>query len=444
MMKNLKLKFFFVGICGSSMSALSIILKKQGHFVQGSDQNFKSNVDFFQSFNIDIFDHGIANLEDFDFVVFSRAIKDDNPDILNAKKFDLPLIARERLISMLSRCYKNFIAVSGSHGKSTVSAMIAHIFKENDRPLTYAIGAKDIVHNKNFGVSFDNKTFLVEACEYKNSFLKFNPTISCVLNVDFDHPDFFSDINSVKSSFKKFACQSEKVLILNENKQILDNFDNAIFIGDEGRYYIKNHTLTDFGQTFALVKENTCLGLITLNIFGKFNALNSLFASAVCLELGFSYDEIQSALLTFKGIERRMEKIGTYKKSDVVIDYAHHPTEILSLIELLKSKYEGKKLIAVFQPHTYSRTSSLLNEFISSLKQFDHCFIYKTFEARERFDLNGSSQNLAQKGDFLHFENENTLFSLLTQFENENCVFCFIGAGDINSVAKDFLGFKLE
>lgn len=387
MFKNIN-NIFFIGIGGISMSGLAQIMLSRGCLVSGSDrENSQKTKDLKnKGANIHI-GHDKKNITNPDLVVYTSAISDDNPEYLRAKELNIPLMDRAEFLGLLMKEYSETIAVSGTHGKTSTTGMISSILLKTRFNPTVLIGGEydEIGGNIKLG---DNKYLLTEACEYKRNFLKFNPTIGVVLNIEEDHLDYYKDIEDINFAFREFGEKLPKTgtLVVNKNNaHLFENLScNILTFGyDKGSdIYFENLEYTPFPK-YTLMYNGKEISEIELSVFGNHNILNSLAAYAVCKSLNINLEMIKSGLSSFKGIKRRYEIKGRYNGALLIDDYAHHPTEISAALETTK-KHTSGKIIAAFQPHTYTRTYSLFKEFVNCFDIADEIIVLDIYAAREK------------------------------------------------------------
>lgn len=442
-------KIFLIGICGISMSGLAILLKKLGKTVSGSDINITNTGKKLKNLNIKIFKkHKKSNVKNCDLVVFSGAISSTNPEILYAKENNIEIIERSELLKLISDMYKNVIAISGTHGKTTTTAMISYIFLLSGLNPTIHIGGDfDFINgNVHFG---QNEYFITEACEFRDSFLTLCPNESVITNIEKEHLDYFKTFKKEKDSFKKFADKTKNFCFVNGNyAKLLDGCKNVVTFGlkNSNNFYLKNiRQGEDLKYIFDCYKNDVFIGTFKLNIFGKHNLENALATIAVCCEYNIDYKFIYLGLKTFNNVHRRFEYIGNYKNCPVIHDYAHHPTEIYNTIKTAKEVFK-KRVVCIFQPHTYSRTKLLINKFSKCFNGLDSLYILKTYSAREKFDYFGSAEYLNKIiSDSNHNFTLNGVFTkkdIIKKLNKEdfcNSVLLFLGAGDIENVCKKLL-----
>ena len=422
--------YHFIGIGGISMSALAIELKKEGNFVSGSDLKLSLITKKLESEGIDVYyGHKHSNLRSADFVIVSGAINEDNPEIKEAVLRGVKIKTRAELLGEIAKTYKNVIAISGAHGKTSTTEMIAEIFIQANKNPTVHIGGISNYFNSNL-LRGNKKYFITEACEYKNSFLNLYPTTSIILNIEPEHLDFFKSFSNVKKSFKKFEEQSKLCI----------KVDKKRYLAYTSKFFVQAKNISHLGNGkygYDLFSNEKYLGKIYLNAIGKHNVLNSLSAICVALLYKIPFSKIYQALLTYKGVKRRYEIIREYP-SLIVCDYAHHPTEIKKIIQSTK-KFTKNKIIVAFQPHTYSRTKTLLHEFLSALRLADEVHIIKTYSARESFDFEGSAKHLSEllKNSYYH-SSMNSAYKKIKERLTGKETLLILGAGNIDELGEMF------
>ncbi len=444
----------FIGIGGISMSGLAEILLREGFTVTGSDSHASELTDQLSAHGAQIhFGQKAENITaDTDLVVYTAAIHPDNPEWRAARDAGVPMLTRAEFLGQLMDNYARSVAVSGTHGKTTTTSMIAHILLAADTDPTISVGGmlKAIGGNIRVGAS---DIFLTEACEYTNSFLHFHPKYNIILNIEEDHMDFFKDLQDIRHSFHRFASNTLPggVLILN----------SAIDCPEEITSGIKARCVTfgvtgsedytagqiSFSETacpsFTYVCRGKEAGRISLQVPGQHNIANALAAIAFAKEAGFSDDIIIRGLQSFGGTARRFEYKGVRNGVTVIDDYAHHPTEIRATLNAARN-YPHGRMICVFQPHTYSRTKAFWNEFADALSLADLVVLADVYAARETDTLGVSCADLARE-----IQKRGTKscycrsFDEIRQFLTEECLnndlLITMGAGDIYLVGEAFL-----
>ena len=449
------IKVHFIGIGGISMSGLAEILHNAHFPVSGSDRAPSELTEKLEKEGATIFyGQKASNItEDIDLVVYTAAIKDDNPEYARAKELDIPMMTRADLLGQIMRNYKTSIAVSGTHGKTTTTSMLTSILLAADADPTVSVGGMlpSIGGNIRIGQS---GCFVTEACEYTNSFLSFFPTISIILNIDSDHLDFFKDLDDIRRSFKKFAdlLPEDGLLVLNADIE-----DHEEITKDVKCKVVTVSSKGPADYTAAAVKYDekgcasfdvVCCGEVLMNIHlavpGAHNISNALADIAVSEHLKIDRGAVIKGLGSYTGTDRRFQYKGKIGEVTVIDDYAHHPTEIAATLAAAEN-YPHKKLWVVFQPHTYTRTKALFDEFVNVLKTADEVVLADIYAAREKNDIGISSNDLCEaiknNGTSAHYFGS---FDEIENFLLQNCspgdLLITMGAGDIVKVADSLLG----
>ena len=381
-----------IGIGGISMSAIAELLISHGYRVSGSDMKDSRILDKLRNYGAEIYiGHDSNNIQNPDLVVYTAAIKGDNCERLKAKQLNITEIDRAEMLGLIMKNYSKAIAVAGSHGKTTTTSLISLILEYADLdPTIFAGGELDeIGGNIKIGKS---EHFITEACEYVEGFLKFFPFIGIILNIDEDHLDYFKDINHIKSAFRKFIdlIPREGFLIANEDdkniKDIIHDIKcNLITYGinSDSTFIAKDIIFTKDGYpVFDVEFNNKNIGTFKLNIPGKHNIYNALASIATSHILGVTSLEIKKYIKRFKGIHRRFDILGEVKGCKIIDDYAHHPAEIKATLEAAQN-YPHREIWCVFQPHTFTRTKALLDDFARSFDDANHIIIADIYAARE-------------------------------------------------------------
>lgn len=444
---------YFIGIGGISMSGFAELLSDAGFTVKGSDMNKSKITEHLQSLGIEVlYGQKAENItSDIDFVVYTAAIHPDNPEFKQAKELGLPMMERAEMVGQVMKNYTNAIGVSGTHGKTTTTSMLTHIFLAAKKDPTISVGGiLDTIHgNIRIGHS-DN--FITEACEYTNSFLKFHPTAGIILNVDADHLDFFKDLDDIRNSFHRFAklLPENGVLVINSDIDKLDTIisDLNCKVITFGLDHAADYEAKDivFGEdgcaSFELIRYGESTGIrIQLAVLGNHNIANALSAIALAEYYDIPMDAIKEGLLQFKGTERRFEQKGSFHGVTIVDDYAHHPTEIKATLTAAR-KFPHKHLWCVFQPHTYSRTRALLHEFAEALSEAENVILADIYAAREADPGDISSKTLQEEMQKLgkkayYFPS----FEEIEKFLLANCIdgdlLITMGAGNVVTIGED-------
>ena len=438
-----------IGIGGVSMSGIAAILKNWGFHVTGSDANYSESVEELEKQGIHVFiGHSLESVKKADVVVFSAAVKQNDPEILEAKKLNIPIIERSNFLGELTRCFNDTICISGTHGKTTTTSMVSLCFLEDLQDPSIQVGAFVKALNGNYRVG-NSEHFIIEACEYVDSFLKFSPKAEIILNIDNDHLDYFKTLDNIKKSFIKYAK------LLPENGLLVVNFDDTNCL--ELPKYTKSKVLT-YGITnkntdffavnivfdkngfasFDVYRHNEFYERFQLSIPGMHNVLNSLATIALCDYYGISKEAIKRALIKFTGAHRRFEYKGEVNGASIYDDYAHHPTEIIATAKALMNKKYNKSWV-VFQPHTYSRTKALLEDFSKALLNFDNIIVLDIYAARENNTYNISSKDLVDKINSLgknavYIPSFDECVSVLKKEVKENDIIITLGAGTVTEI----------
>ncbi len=444
-------KIYFIGIGGISMSALAELSILKGLRVFGSDRR-KSNIteNLKKKGAFITYLHGKGEIYRImpTLVVYSLAIDENNPEIEAAKELNVPIISRAEYLGAFIEKYKYSIGISGSHGKSTVTAMLASIFSEAER-LPTVIGGAEISDGTSF-IPGERNTLIYEACEYGDSFLRFSPKISVMLNLDIDHTDYFKTKEQIQASFLQAANLAADVVVINADDENLSeiiekiNTRTILFSKNKDTEYKYIPIYKGNGKyKFELYHNGRLCGEFSLGTIGEFNVTNAVAATVTANYTGVSFDVVNKSLSNFKGIPRRMEFLGKHQGADVFYDYAHHPKEIRATREAFKlCGYNN--ICAIFAPHTYTRTKTFFKEFAEELSKFTKTYITNIYGAREAPIVGVTSSALSEKvreygGDstaiFLH---DTVDFLKKSSFD---CI-VIMGAGDLEGVKELILKNK--
>lgn len=452
---NQPINVHFIGIGGISMSGLAEILLKAGFKVTGSDMKASEITNQLADMGALInIGQKASNIHDgINLVVYTAAIHPDNEEYQEVVRRGIPKLTRAELLGQIMENYKYSIAVSGTHGKTTTTSMLSYILIDGDTDPTISVGGilDSIGGNIRVGRS---DYFVTEACEYTNSYHAFKPFISIILNVDADHLDFFHDIDEIAESFHIFATKTPKegLVIVNGDMKYYDTVVQGLECrvvtfgkGSHNKYSATNIRFDEQGHpTYTLVIDGRPVTDISLDVFGEHNVYNSLSAIAASLELGLSMDVIKQGLSECVGAERRFEYKGTILDNvRVMDDYAHHPTEITATLTAAKNT-SYNELWCVFQPHTYSRTKALFNEFAEALKVCDHVIVADIYAAREKDNGEVSAQELAEKiagygTDAFYLPSFDDIESYLLKNCKKNDLLITMGAGNVYSIGDDLI-----
>lgn len=444
----------FMGIGGISMSGLAEILLDAGFTISGSDSKESALTRHLVAKGVSVIYAQVAEniTSDIDLLVYTAAIREDNPEWQSAKEKQIPMLTRAELLGQIMDNYENSIAVSGTHGKTTTTSMISHILLAAKADPTISVGGILEALGGNLRVG-KSQTFLTEACEYTNSFLNFRPKYSIILNVEAEHLDFFKDLADVRNSFKRFAenTKNDGVLIINgaiENyNEITDGLSCKVLtfgLNETNDYYAKDISYDEKGcAIFTVMQGNSSLGQLHLQVPGIHNVTNALSAVACCLMASIAFTSIKEGLEAFHGADRRFQLKGQKDGITIIDDYAHHPTEIRATLTAAKN-YPHDRLVLAFQPHTYSRTKAFLDNFAEVLSMADVVVLADIYAAREKNTYGVSSldilDKLKQKGTEAYYF---STFDEIEEFLQKKCVngdlLITMGAGNIVEIGESLL-----
>lgn len=446
-MLNLKKinSIYFVGIGGISMSALSKLMKSEGKNVCGCDDKLSIITQKLEKFNIKVFQSFDENaIKNCDLVVYTAAINENNKNLLLAKKLNKKVVERAEFLGEICNQYKTVIAVCGTHGKTTTTAMLAHILK--DKNPTVHIGGIMADCNDNLLVG-GKEIFITEACEFNKSFLHITPTHTILTNIEPDHMDCYKNFNELQKTFCTFLQKTSKNIVFNNKflKICNKNFANKNLLtysqNKNAAYYANNIKEKNGCYSFDFCSQNKTLARMNLNVVGKHNIENAMAASLLCLTLNLPPKEIAKKLETFQNVKRRFEIL--YKQEIMVIsDYAHHPTEITASLKATQKLH--KRIVCIFEPHTYSRTQALFEGFLKAFNIAQKTIILKTYAARENENMGKSGYDLFlglknKKIDVAYCDNKQELFEKLDKIKENNDILLFLGAGTIDGFARKYV-----
>lgn len=390
-----------VGIGGVSMRPLGLVLRAQGLTISGSDMNASVSTDELIQKGITVhIGHKADNIQGADCIIRTAAAHNDNPEIAAARALGIPVFERAQAWGVIMQSYKNAICIAGTHGKTTTTSMITQIFMEAQKDPTVMIGGTlPLIHAGHRVGSGD--TIILESCEYCNSFLNFFPTVALILNIEADHLDFFKDLKDIQNSFRKFAD-----LVPDTGCIIANGDDVNTTEALAGKQYLRfgfSETNDIYGadfspdwRTFDVFCEGSLYTRLQLSVVGRHNALNAIAACAAAYRAGIPGDVASAALSAFSGAGRRMEYKGSFHGADIYDDYAHHPGELRALLTSVRSLHY-QRVICAFQPHTYTRTSAFLDEFVQVLKTADIPVLTEIYAARERNLIGISSKMISDQ-----------------------------------------------
>lgn len=453
---NVPARLHFTGIGGISMSALAEIMISRGFTITGSDARKSEITKHLENLGATVYyGQSAGNVSsDTDVLIYTAAVKEDNPELMAAKNMNIPLLTRAEFLGQIMLNYPMAIGVSGTHGKTTTTSMLSQIMLQADTDPTILVGGIMPAIKGNTRVGHSDK-LITEACEYTNSFLSFKPNMAIILNVAADHLDFFKDLNDIRHSFRKFAelVPSDGALVINSD---IDNFEyftkdlecTVITVGsnpDKSMYSAVNIEYDEFARgSYDLVENGKVTLHISLGVSGQHNIYNSLASIAASRFMGISDKDILSGLRQYGGTDRRFQYKGQLGDITIIDDYAHHPDEITATIKTAKH-YPHKKMWIVFQPHTYTRTKALLPDFANALKEADAVVLADIYAAREKNTLGISSKDLLSElkklgAEAYYFPSFNEIENFLLENCEDNDLLITMGAGDIVKIGEHLLG----
>ena len=448
----------FVGIGGISMSGLAQILLESGYTVTGSDISDSNIIGKLRKNGALVsIPHDPKNVEPAELVVYTAAVKSDNCEIIRAKELNIPIIDRAEFLGIIMKNYTYGIAISGCHGKTTTTSMVSIILKNAGLDPTILVGGEIEAIDGNVKVG-KSEYFVTEACEYCESFLKFYPFVAAVLNVERDHLDYFKDLDHIISAFKKFVKlvpRDGSLVLCSDNENALNlatEVDCKVLtygIKNKADFFAENIKYDNLGHpTFQVGFRDLELGIFSLSIPGEHNVLNALAAIAIAYNAGIDIDIMKASLKEFKGTYRRFDIKGTRNNITIVDDYAHHPTEIRATLQAAK-QYPHQKIWCVFQPHTYTRTRTLFDEFSEAFYDADNVIITDIYAAREKDiglvnpselvnSINKYSANAVYNNDFKNIAN------LIAHQAKPGDLIFTMGAGDVFKLGPMILDELVE
>ena len=392
-------RVYLVGIGGVSMRPLGIVLQDMGMVVTGSDMNASVSTDELmeQGIHVEI-GHRAENITGADCIIRTAAAHNDNPEIAAARAAGIPVFERAQAWGEIMKSYKNAICISGTHGKTTTTSMMTHILMAAELDPTVMIGGYLPLLHAGHRVGHGD-TIVLESCEYCDSFLNFFPTLAVVLNVEADHLDYFKDLADVQKSFHKFAELATSGVIANgddpHTKEAMEGLNYVSFgLGDHNRIHAAN--MCPDWRHFDVICDGEFYCHLDMGVLGKHNALNGLAAAAAAWMMGIPGEAVSEGLKSFHGAGRRLEYKGEFNGAAIYDDYAHHPDELAATIDAVRSMGDHRVVLA-FQPHTYSRTKALFDDFVRELKKPDVVVLAEIYAARERNTVGISSAHLAEQ-----------------------------------------------
>ncbi|MGV3025205.1 UDP-N-acetylmuramate--L-alanine ligase [Clostridium thermobutyricum] len=450
--KDKQKKVHFIGIGGISMSGLAAVLLNNGFKVSGSDSKESKITNSLKEKGAEIYiGHKRENLQNVDLVVYTAAIPSDNPEILEAKENNIHLMDRAEFLGLIMKGHKYNVAVAGTHGKTTSTSMITNITLKGNLDPTILVGGELDIIGGNYRIG-NSDYFVTEACEYKESFLKFYPYVGIILNIDADHLDYYRDLNHIIETFKKFSTlipEDGYLIGYNGDKNVRGILEeakcNTLSYGlEDADVTAKNIEFNNKGcATFTVNKKGEDLFTVSLNMPGTHNILNALSTICVGLIFNIPFEKIAEGLNECKGAHKRFEYKGEINGITIIDDYAHHPVEIQATLNTAKKIPHGKTY-CVFQPHTYTRTKTLFDEFTTAFKDSDELILMDIYAAREKDTGLVSSDELGEairktglKCTNVHSHDE--AVSYLKKVAKKDDMILTVGAGDVVIVGEKFL-----
>jgi len=429
-------KYHFVGIKGTGMSALAQVLHEMNHEVQGSDiEKHIFTEDALRAKGIPFFPFNADNIKEDYVIIQGNAFGDDHPEIARANELGLTIHHYYDFLGHLANEYRS-VAITGSHGKTSTTGLLSHVLS-GITPTAFLIG-----DGTGAGVE-DAKAFVFEACEYKRHFLYYKPDYAIMTNIDFDHSDYFTGIDDVVSAFQEMAMQVKQAIVACGDDEHLQNIQANVPVlyygfGENNDFRAENATSTPDGTSFDVYLRDDFYGTFLIPGFGRHHVLNALSVIAICQYEGLSKEDVAERLATFGGVKRRFSE-SEFGTQILVDDYAHHPKEISATIESARKKYPDRQVVAIFQPHTYTRLKSFMDDFATSLREADVTYLCEIFGSAREQEGQVRVEDLQEKipqASILTRDN----VSVLRQ--HENAVLLFMGAGDIQTYQHQYQSVK--
>ena len=442
-------RIHMIGIGGVSMSGIAEILKKWGFMVTGSDTQSSEVTNKLIESGIKVtigHDPNLVNAADL--VVYSAAVKQTDVELVRARELKIPTVERKEILGEITKGFRNTICISGTHGKSTTTSMVSACFLEANMDPTIQVGAYLNEINGNYRVG-NSENFIIEACEYSASFLSLHPKAEIILNIDNDHLDYYKNIDNIVDAFIKYVelLPDDGILVYNADDEHCKHFSKytkakCVTFGidaPKANYVAKNISFDKNGYaSFDVYYNNVFFKSFKLSVPGKHNVYDALACIALCNEFGLDKGDIKVALQKYTGVKRRFEYLGEVNGAKVYDDYGHHPTEILSVANALKKKKYNHSWV-IFQPHTYSRTKNLMDDFAKVLTNFDNIIVTDIYAARETNTYGVSAKDIVDKIDALgrkayYIQNFDDIVDFVKRNVKENDIVITQGAGTITKV----------
>ena len=437
---------YLIGIGGVSMAPLAEVLHGEGLVITGSDMQRSEKVDELERMGVHVnIGHRRENITtDIDFIVRTAAVRDENPEIQAAKQLGIPVFERTQAWGSIMKAYKNALCIAGTHGKTTTTSMCTHILMAAEKDPTVMIGGTLPLLQAGHRVGAGD-TIILESCEYYDSFLSFFPTIAVILDVEADHLDYFKDLDAVKTSFRKFASlvpRDGTVIVNADDANAMDTvrgLDRRIVtfgLSDKADVRAVNIISNGAKTEFDVLCGDSLFAHLELRVPGIHNVKNALASTASAIELGISPMAVKYGLAGFSGANRRFEFKGKYNGADVYDDYAHHPGELKALLDAVEP-LGYKRTIVVFQPHTYTRTKALFEDFVEQLQRPDLTYLAEIYAAREKNTLGISSEDLSKRiPNSLFFPSFEELEKALAWSVAPGDLVLTVGAGDVYKIGE--------
>ncbi len=428
------------------MYPLAQILHKRGYYLTGSDNNETETLKAVRAMGIPVqLGQRAENIEGADLIVHTAAIMEDNPELIAAKASGVPVIERSVLLGLVTSWYSNAACISGTHGKTTASSMLTHILLADNIDISAVIGGKlkAIDGSGRYGTS---DVMVCEACEFVDTFLKLSPDLSVILNIDADHLDYFKTMDNLRHSFTEFCNLTSKYLVYNgDDENTKTAVNDSTFAGtritfgysaDNDYYAADIKKISDFQTDFTLMGKKGKISDISIFVPGEHNVINATAACAAALTLGASVKSLNEGLKTFWGAGRRFERLAEINGITVADDYAHHPTEVGATLKTAKEMTGFKRVWAVHQPFTYSRTATLLDEFAEVLAIADKTVLTEIMGSREKNTYNIYSKDLCEKiSGAVTFPTFDEVAEYVAENAQSGDLIITLGCGDVYKVA---------
>lgn len=445
----------FIGIGGSGMCPLAEILHKEGYLLSGSDNNETDTLKRIRSLGIPVtLGQKAENIDGAEMIIYTAALLPDNPELVAAKASGIPTFERSKLLGAVTRMYSNSICICGTHGKTTSCSMLTQLLIEAGLDPTAVIGGKLPLTGSN-GIVGHTEHMVCESCEFVDTFLDLTPDVTVILNVDEDHLDYFKTFDNLKNSFVKFSSMATKVIIYNgddsntvevvdKTKKLCGKPVISFGLGENNDYRAVNIIDNNEYNSFDVVYKGNNLGRVSLSIPGRHNVMNCLAVIAAAMYSGVDFDKCVSGISDFTGAGRRFEKLAEINGITIIDDYAHHPLELeVTLNTAMNMGY--KKVYAVFQPFTYSRTAILFDDFVRVLSIPDQCIMTEIMGSREVNTYGIYTSQLAEKikGSVWFNTFEEVAEYAVSHAEPGDCIIT-LGCGDIYKAAKIMINMLKE